>query len=48
MFCSQPTESLTLCPNGLKKPTLSIVLLYMYVLSKISHTFKPNQAPNGF
>ena len=27
---------------------LSIVLLYMYVLSKISHTFKPNQAPNGF
>ena len=27
---------------------LSIVLLYMYVLSTISHTFKPNQAPNGF
>ena len=28
-----------------KKPTLSIVLLYMYVLSKISHTFKPNKLP---
>ena len=27
---------------------LSIVLLYMYALSIISHTFKPNQAPNGF
>ena len=23
-------------------------ILYMYVLSKISHTFKSNQAPSGF
>ena len=48
MFCSQPTENRPLCPNGQKKPTLIIMLLYMYVLSKISHAFKPNQAPNGF
>ena len=32
--------------RNLHSPTL--VLLYMYVLSKISHTFQPNQAPNGF
>ena len=48
MFCSQKTESWTLCPNGLKKPTLSIVLLYMYVLSKISHTFKPIKLSMAF
>ena len=24
----------------------SIVIFYMHILSKISHTFKPNQAPN--
>ena len=24
----------------------SIVILYMHILSKISHTFKPNQTPN--
>ena len=45
MFYSQPIENRTLCSNG--KPTLSIVLLYMYILSKISHTLKSNQAPNG-
>ena len=43
-----PTENRTLCPNGQKKPMFGVVLLYMYLLSKISHIFKPNQAPIGF
>ena len=31
-----------------KRNLRSSHILYMYVLSKISHTFKSNQAPSGF
>jgi len=38
-----PTSTKFFCVRYWK---YSIVILNMYVLSKISHTFKPNQAPN--